>query len=124
MGSRGANVHNAYLLVWAETGLLGLIAFVLMLLTPIRVAFRTAWKNRNDPRGDLLLGIGVCLVVVATHSFYELILVVYTVQVLLAIDTGIIAGLARQMSVEKSLRAKTRSQSGLQPAAAGGGEAA
>lgn len=123
-GSRSANVHNAYLLVWAETGLLGLVAFVLLLLTPIRIAFRTAWQNRKDPRGDLMLGIGVCLVVVVIHCFYEWIFVVYPVQVLFAIDTGIVAGLARKIALEKGLQAKSKRQDELQPAAASGGEAA
>lgn len=124
MGSRGANVHNAYLLVWAETGFLGLVAFVLLLLTPIKIAFQTAWRNRKDPRGDLLLGLGVCLVVVAVHCIFEWIFVVYPVEILFAIDTGIIAGLARQISVEKTLRARARRHSDSEPVVAGTGEAA
>ncbi len=123
-GSRSANVHNAYLLVWAETGLLGLIAFVLLLLTPIRVAFRTAWQNRKDPRGDLLLGIGVCLLVVVVHCLFEWIFVVYPVQVLFAMDTGIVAGLARQILVEKSKLAKARKQADMQAVVPNAGEAA
>ncbi len=123
-GSRGANVHNAYLLVWAETGFMGLAVFVLLLLTPIRIAFRTAWQNRRDPRGDLLLGLGVCLVVVVTHCFYEWIFVVYPVQVMFAMDAGMIAGLARQISVEKGLLAKSARQNELQPAVANGVEVA
>lgn len=90
-----------------KTGLLGLVAFVLLLLTPIRIAFRTAWQNRKDPRGDLMLGIGVCLVAVVIHCFYEWIFVVYPVQVLFAIDTGIVAGLARKIALEKGLRARS-----------------
>lgn len=123
-GSRGANVHNAYLLVWAETGFLGLAAFVLMLLAPARTALRTAWRNRKDPRGDLLLGLGVCLTVVTVHCFFEWIFVVYPVEVLFAIDTGIITGLARQMSLEKSLAARRQKQSDNDPSFAGASEAA
>ena len=109
-GSRGANVHNAYLFVWAETGFLGLAALVLMLLSPIRTAYQAAWRNRKDPRGDLLLGLGVCLTVVAVHCFFEWIFVVYPVEILFAINTGIIVGLARQIALEKSLQIKSRRQ--------------
>lgn len=123
-GSRGANVHNAYLLVWAETGFLGLAAFVLMLLSPLRIAFQTAWRNRKDPRGDLLLGLAVCLAIVTIHCFFEWIFVVYPVEILFAIDTGIIAGLVRQISLEKSLEAKRRKQPDDDPVVAGAREAA
>lgn len=124
-GSRGANVHNAYLLVWAETGLFGLVAFALLLLAPIRMAMRAAWQNRKDPRGDLVLGIGVCLVIVAIHCFYEWIFVVYPVQVMFAMDVGIMVGLVRKMSLEKGLKAKARQQDELRLSGTGSsGEAA
>ena len=71
-----------------------------------------------------MLGIGVCLVVVVIHCFYEWIFVVYPVQVLFAIDTGIVAGLARKIALEKGLQAKSKRQDELQHAAASGGEVA
>jgi len=123
-GSRAANVHNAYLLVWAETGFLGLAAFIALLFVPIRIAFRAAWQNRSDPRGDLLLGLGVCLAIVGMHCFFEWIFVVYPVQSLFAIDAGIITGLARQISIEKSKQAELRKQRKGSPAMAGTGEVA
>ena len=106
-GSRSANVHNTYLLVWAETGFLGLAAFITLMLMPIIIAFRGAWRNRKDPRSDLTLGIGIGLAVVGVHSLYEWVFVDYVVQALFAIDAGIIAGLIRQMSVAKSNRRKS-----------------
>lgn len=110
-GSRAANVHNAYLLVWAETGFLGMIAFIAMLLTPMVRAFRTAWRNRQDPRGELLLGLGMSLAVVGVHCFYEWVFVNHSVQVMFAIDAGIIAGLVRQVSLAQSKRRKLRKSS-------------
>jgi O-antigen ligase len=101
-GSRSANVHNTYLLVWAETGFVGLAAFIALLLTPMMIAFRAAWKNRMDPRGDLMLGLGVCLAVVSVHCFFEWIFVHYSVQMMFAMATGMILGLAPQISHAQS----------------------
>lgn len=106
-GSRSANVHNTYLLVWAETGFMGLVAFITLMLMPIMIALRGAWRNRKDPRSDLTLGLGIGLAVVSVHSLYEWVFVDYVVQVLFAIDAGIITGLVRQMSVAKSNRQKS-----------------
>ncbi len=110
-GSRSANVHNTYLLVRAETGFLGLAAFIALLLTPMMIAFRAAWANRMDPRGDLMLGLGVCLAVVSIHCFYEWVFVHYSVQMMFAMATGMIIGIARQISLAQSKvrkRGKTR----------------
>ena len=106
MGSRAANVHNTYLLVQAETGFLGLVAFIALLMAPTMIAFRVAWRNRKDPRGDLMLGLGVSLTIVSIHCFYEWIFMDYLVQVMFAINAGIIAGLAQQISRTKSKRQK------------------
>ena len=95
-GSRGANVHNAYLLAGAETGYPGMVAFALMLIWPIVVAFRAAWRNRRDPNGELLIGVGVALIVVAFHSWFEWIFVTFHTQYMFAIACGLIAGIAQQ----------------------------
>ena len=105
-GSRSANVHNTYLLVWAETGFLGLAAFIALLMTPLMTAFRVAWRNRKDPRGDLMLGLGVSLAVVSVHCLYEWVFVDYAVEVLFAIDAAMITGLARQISLGQSRKRK------------------
>ncbi|MBB3694681.1 O-antigen ligase [Sphingomonas sp. BK580] len=96
-GSRSAHVHNAYLLSAAETGYAGLVAFVLMLVWPVIVALRCAWRYRRDPRGDVLLGLAVALVMVSLHSFYEWIFVLYVTQYMYAIAVGLIAGIAAEM---------------------------
>lgn len=96
-GSRSAHVHNAYLLSGAETGYAGMTAFAMMLLWPIVVALRCAWRFRRDPRGDVLLGLAVTLVIVSLHSFYEWIFVTYNTEYMYALAVGLIAGLAQQM---------------------------
>jgi nucleoside-diphosphate-sugar epimerase len=68
MMARAGNVHNFYYLTAAETGYQGLIALLLLLISPLFVAFRCGWRNLGDYRGDLLLGLGVALLTVYLHS--------------------------------------------------------
>jgi O-antigen ligase len=97
IGSDSAQVHNAYYLVTAETGYLGLFTFILMLLQPLIVAFRCGWRNRRDKRGDLLLGLGMSLFIVYIHSYFEWVFVTFPSQYLFALDAGLVAGLATQL---------------------------
>ena len=101
---RGSNVHNVYWLVAAETGYIGLVAFVALLLHPLIAAFRCSFRHRSDPRGDLLLGLGCALLVVYIHSFEEWIFVAFEAQYLLAIVIGLVAGLTQELGY---WRAKT-----------------
>jgi O-antigen ligase len=94
---RASNVHNVYWLVAAETGYIGLITFVAFILTPMIAALRCGLRHRTEPRGDLLLGLGVALLVVYVHSFEEWIFVVNETQYLLAIIFGLVAGLTEQL---------------------------
>ena len=95
---RSSNVHNVYWLVAAETGYIGLIAFVSFLLAPLIAAFRCSVRHLGDPRGDLLLGLGCALLVVYIHSFEEWIFVVFDSQYVLAIVMGLIAGLTQELN--------------------------
>jgi O-antigen ligase len=94
---RASNVHNVYWLVAAETGYIGLIAFVAFLIVPVIAALRCSARNPGDPRADLLLGLGCALLVVYLHSFEEWIFVVFDSQYLLAIVMGLIAGLTQEL---------------------------
>ena len=93
-GSRGANVHDFFLLTRAELGLIGLFFASLWLVASIVVAGTYAWRDRKDPRGEIHLGIGVAVLIVTVHNFYEWIFVVAEVQYLFAINLGMTAGMA------------------------------
>jgi O-antigen ligase len=95
--ARYQNVHNSYRLVACETGFLGLIALLFVLLRPLIAAFRCGWRNSGDIRGDWLLGLGVSLLIVYLHCFYEWIVVDYQFQYVLASQIGLVAGLALQL---------------------------
>ena len=101
-GSETANVHNVYFLVAAETGYIGLITFVFMLLRPLIAAFRCGWRNRGDRRGDLLLGLGMSLLIVCVHSYFEWIFITFQAQYMFALDAGMVAGLATQLGYWRS----------------------
>ena len=100
-GSLSANVHNVYLLVAAETGYLGLITFVLLLLRPMMVAFLCSWRHPRDQRADLLLGLSVALFTVYLHNFFEWIFVTFQAQYMFALDLGLVAGLTRQLGYRR-----------------------
>ena len=108
IGSDSANVHNIYYLVAAETGYIGLVAFILMLLQPLVTAFRYGLRYRRDRRGDLLLGFGMSLLIVYIHSYFEWIFITFPAQYMFALVTGSIAGLATQLSYAQRLRTDDR----------------
>jgi O-antigen ligase len=96
-GSLSTNVHNTYLLAAAETGYFGLLTLVILFLRPLIVAFHCGWKNRADRRSDLLLGLGVALLTVYIHCYFEWIFLTFLPLYLFAMTTGLVAGLAQQL---------------------------
>jgi hypothetical protein len=90
-------VHNAYLIVAAETGYLGVITFVIMLLRPTFVAFFCGFRNKRDRRGILLLGLGVAFLIVEIHGLFEWVMLKAITQYFFAIEFGMVAGLTRQL---------------------------
>ena len=91
------NVHNIYWLTAAETGYIGLIALVILLLQPLIAAFACSLRYVGDERGDLLLGMGVTLLVIYLHSFVEWVFVTFDLQYPFAIEIGLVAGVAREL---------------------------
>ena len=102
------SVHNTYWLVAAETGYIGIAAFLILLLRPISVAFFCGWRNRRDWRGDMLLGIGVALLLVSVHSYYEWVFVTSQVQYMFAVSMGMIAGLAQKLGYWGRIRVREK----------------
>lgn len=117
-----AIVHNAYWLVAAETGYIGILAFIILLLNPLIVATRCAWQHRRDRRDqrvDILLGLSVTLLTVYLHSLYEWVFVTFEVQYMFAASVGLIAGLAQQLGYWKQVpigAIQAQSTSAVRPA--------
>jgi O-antigen ligase len=101
-GNRGALVHNMYLLAAAETGWLGLITLLSLLLWPIVCGLRFSFAHRRDPRGDVVLGATVAIMVLAVHGLYEWVFFEVYAQYVFAISLGLIAGTIRQVRLEKA----------------------
>jgi O-antigen ligase len=99
-GSRSTNVHNSYLLVWAETGLFGILTFVVLYASAIILALRGAFRYRKRPGSELLIGLGAGLIAVALHSFFEWMFVIGPVQYAYAGSLGLIAGVLARYRAE------------------------
>lgn len=106
--SRGANVHNTYLLLGAETGYLGLVSFVMLLVTGIFLAWRLAWVRPREPSGEIALGAGVTLIIVGLHCLYEWVFVTWIIQYLFAIVLGLVAGLGTQRRASMRMARRRR----------------
>ncbi|CAN5184866.1 hypothetical protein BH09PSE3_BH09PSE3_00100 [soil metagenome] len=97
-GSRSANVHNVYLLIAAETGILGGISFLIMILYPAIYGLIIYFKKRASQDNELLLGLSVAILIVAIHSLFEWIFVMYSSQYLFAACVGMIGGISGRKS--------------------------
>lgn len=106
--SRSAHVHNIYLLAAAETGWVGLVTLVALFLWSVVRGFVFAFANRRDPRGDIVLGASVAILVTALHGFWEWVFIVYNTQYVFAIALGIIAGCIRQAQRDRAAAAAKR----------------
>lgn len=90
--TRGAPVHNSYLLARAETGWHGELAFILWLIVPIIAGLRFAFKARDSIFGSLSLGSAVAIAVMALHVNVEFAAHTYGVQNLITLNFALIAG--------------------------------
>ena len=115
-GNRLAHVHNSYILVRAETGLLGLLTFVMLIGFAIVSAFLGAFRFKRQVGSDVLIGLGVGLAIASLHAFWEWMFVVSTTQYVLAGSLGLIAGLWSRYSAQ----AKGRNQKPRRRQQAGG----
>jgi O-antigen ligase len=60
------SVHNKYLLVWSETGIGGLLAFLWFLMATVRRGFR-CWRNADPVLSPIALG---CTAALCGHMFH------------------------------------------------------
>jgi hypothetical protein len=95
--SRSALIHNIYWLAATETGYIGITALLFLLFQPLMVALRCGWRNRDDLRGDLLIGFATALLVFYVHSYFEWTFFTDQVQYLFAMTLGLIASTAQQL---------------------------
>lgn len=70
-GNLTAPVHNAYLLMRAETGWLGEGVMLLVIVVPILAGLGLAFRNRGSPMAGVALGSTVAMLTIAIHINFE-----------------------------------------------------
>ena len=95
--NRAAVVHNFYWATAAEIGYLGLLATILLLARPVLTAKKLALRHKKDMRTELIMGLGISLIAVYGHNFFEWVFATSTIQYFYAINCGLIVSLTRQV---------------------------
>jgi O-antigen ligase len=90
--ARSTSVHNTYLLIHAEAGLLGLCGLLVWLVSPILLAGLGLLRKDMVLR-EVSAASGFALIGVAIHSRYEWVAVTAAPQYLIALQSGVIAAL-------------------------------
>ena len=93
--NRSAPVHNAYLLARSETGWLGEIGWILLLVLPMLQCLRFAFGRRQGAAGEVALGSAVALGVNIVHNNFEFAVFTYNVLALLFVNLGLAAAQLR-----------------------------
>ena len=104
---RSAPVHNSYLLIAAELGLLGLAGFILLIGSIAMTGLRSIRRTVSGERSELIVGLTAAVLIAAVHFAYEWIAMTFYIHYLFAIDAGMIVGLAAAAS-RRSARAVPR----------------
>ncbi|WP_159755687.1 O-antigen ligase family protein [Sphingomonas sp. 8AM] len=125
-GSRSTNVHNSYLLVMAETGVVSIVFVVMMIGGGLFTMLRTAFRHRSDRRGDVLIGLGMTLLTAGLHLNYEWAFVIFPVQYVMFLYLGLGIGIAEQVNADaararreaRAARRAIEDDTGDEPAAA------
>lgn len=105
--NRSAPVHNSYLLVWAELGIVGLIGLITMLVATMVVGLRAMRRLVWDERSELMIGLLATLIVVSAHIAFEWLVVTNYVHYLLAMSMGALVGITatlRQRSASRVVK--------------------
>lgn len=92
--NRSAPVHNSYLLVWAELGIIGLIGLITMLISTVLVGLSAMRRLAWDERSELMIGLVATLIVASAHIAFEWLIVTNYVHYLLAMSMGALVGIA------------------------------
>ena len=105
--NRSAPVHNSYLLVWAELGIIGLIGLLTILASTAVAGLRVMRRSALDERSELMIGMIATVVVVGAHLAFEWLFITNYIHYLLAMNMGTLIGIAatvRRRSRSEMLR--------------------
>ena len=106
--NRTAPVHNSYLLVWAEVGLIGLIGLLTMLVSTVVVGLRAIRRLAWDERSELMIGLLATLIVAGAHIAFEWLFMTNYVHYLLAMCAGALVGITATVTRKSGSRVVQR----------------
>ena len=95
--NRSAPVHNSYLLVWAELGLVGLIGLLTMIFSVVVVGLKAMRRLVWDERSELMIGTLATVIVVGVHIAFEWLFITNYVHYLLAMNVGALVGITASL---------------------------
>jgi len=103
---REANfAHNDYLHIWAELGLVGLLLFLWLALSALKLTFGKRLRKLPRRYRAVVVGLRISLIVFLVHSFFDFNLHIPANAVLLVALTGLgLAALQRGLRPFRSIR--------------------
>ena len=91
--NRSAPVHNSYLLVWAELGIIGLIGLITILFSTVMVGLKAMRRLAWEERSELMIGLLAAVIVASGHIAFEWLFITNYVHDLLAMSLGALVGI-------------------------------
>ncbi|QNN65313.1 O-antigen ligase family protein [Sphingomonas rhizophila] len=91
---RSAPVHNAYYLITAEMGVIGLAGYVLLLGSILLIGLRGLRRTDWSERSELLVGLTATSIVTTIHFYFEYVPMLSHIHYLVAINAGMLVCIA------------------------------
>lgn len=101
---RSAPVHDAYYLVAAELGVLGLFGLLALLMSFVVTGLRSGSRLSGEENSELIPGLVAALILVAVHISFEWVFMTFVPQYLLAISAGTLVALVARSKVAVTRR--------------------
>ena len=108
--NRSAPVHNSYLLVWAELGLVGLIGLLTMIFAVVVLGLKAMRRLVWDERSELMIGTLATVIVVSVHIAFEWLFITNYVHYLLAMNVGALVGITASLQRRSAKSAMKQQQ--------------
>lgn len=108
--NRSAPVHNSYLLVWAELGIVGLVGLLAMLVSTVVIGLKAMRRLVWDERSELMIGLVGTMIVAGAHMAFEWLFVTNYVHYLLAMSMGALVGITATLRQRSGSRVVKQQQ--------------
>lgn len=112
--SAAAPVHNTYYLIAAEMGLIGVLAFISLLLAVFSVAMTTLRRSPPGLGAEYAAGLAVVFLAVGVHAYVEWITMLYAIHGFFAMSVGVVVALRAMAASGKELAGPSR-QAAVRP---------